>query len=83
MSSQPTLIQSVQRALHVMEALAGRNGRATVKQLARDTGLALPTTSHLVRTLAHEGYISRLDDGTVVMTSRLGELARDSSSQLA
>lgn len=83
MSSPPTLIQSVQRALHVMEALAGRNGRATVKQLARDTGLALPTTYHLVRTLAHEGYISRLDDGTVVMTSRLGELARDSSSQVA
>lgn len=83
MSSQPTLIQSVQRALHVMEALAGRNGRATVKQLARDTGLALPTTYHLVRTLAHEGYISRLDDGSVVMTSRLGELARDSSPQVA
>ena len=83
MGTQPTLIQSVQRALHVMEALAGRNGRATVKQLARDTGLALPTTYHLVRTLAHEGYISRLDDGSVVMTSRLGELARDSSPQVA
>ena len=83
MSTQPTLIQSVQRALHIMEALAGRHGRATVKQLARDTGLALPTTYHLVRTLTHEGYISRLDDGSVVMTSRLGELARDSSPQIA
>ena len=47
-STQPTLIQSVQRALHVMEALAGRHGRATVKQLARDTGLTLPTTYHQI-----------------------------------
>jgi DNA-binding IclR family transcriptional regulator len=79
MSQQPTLIQSVQRALHVMEALAGRHGRATVKQLARDAGLTLPTTYHLVRTLAHEGYLAKLDDGSVVLTSRLGDLARDSA----
>ncbi|MEI6363709.1 MAG: IclR family transcriptional regulator [Actinomycetes bacterium] len=63
----PTLIQSVQRALRLVEAVAATNGRAQAKELARSVGLSLSTTYHLLRTLTHEGYLRRLDDGSYVL----------------
>ena len=63
----PTLIQSVQRALRLVEAVSAANGRAQAKELARSVGLSLSTTYHLLRTLTHEGYLSRLDDGSYVL----------------
>ena len=54
-----TLIGSVQRAMRLLEAVAGRPYGATAKQLAREVGLALPTAYHLLRTLTHEGYLRR------------------------
>ncbi|MEZ5117633.1 MAG: IclR family transcriptional regulator C-terminal domain-containing protein [Candidatus Nanopelagicales bacterium] len=68
---EPTLIQSVQRALHLMEECAAAEGRATAKELARRTGLALPTTYHLLRTLVHEGYLQRLEDGSYALGHRM------------
>ena len=54
-----TLIGSVQRAMRLLEAVAAREHGAPAKQLAREAGLALPTAYHLLRTLAHEGYLRR------------------------
>lgn len=54
-----TLIGSVQRAMRLLETVAGHAYGAPAKQLARETGLALPTTYHLLRTLVHEGYLRR------------------------
>ncbi len=71
----PTLIQSVQRALHLVEAVSARHGRARAKELARDLGLSLPTTYHLLRTLTHEGYLKRLDDGSYVLGPTLLQVA--------
>ncbi|MCH0538806.1 helix-turn-helix domain-containing protein [Streptomyces sp. MUM 203J] len=70
-SAAPTLIGSVQRALRLLEAAGSHPGGAPAKQLARETGLALPTAYHLLRTLAHEGYLLR-DKGLFV----LGDAAR-------
>ncbi|MFD8593926.1 IclR family transcriptional regulator [Kitasatospora sp. NPDC059646] len=55
----PTLIASAQRALRLLEAAARHPSGATAKQLARDTGLALGTTYHLLRTLVHDRYLER------------------------
>ncbi|MGW0989637.1 IclR family transcriptional regulator [Streptomyces sp. NPDC002486] len=55
----PTLIGSVQRAMRLLETVAAHEYGAPAKQLARETGLALPTTYHLLRTLVHEGYLRR------------------------
>ncbi|MFD5434540.1 IclR family transcriptional regulator [Kitasatospora sp. NPDC127067] len=55
----PTLIGSVQRALRLLEAVGGFRHGATAKQLARAAGLPLGTAYHLLRTLAHEGYLRR------------------------
>ncbi|MEU2895300.1 IclR family transcriptional regulator [Streptomyces sp. NPDC001273] len=53
------MIGSVQRAMRLLETVAGHACGAPAKQLARETGLALPTTYHLLRTLVHEGYLRR------------------------
>ncbi|MEW2114507.1 IclR family transcriptional regulator C-terminal domain-containing protein [Streptomyces sp. NPDC005474] len=57
--STATLIGSVQRAMHLLESVATHEHGAPAKQLARETGLALPTAYHLLRTLVFEGYLRR------------------------
>ncbi|MEV5437356.1 IclR family transcriptional regulator C-terminal domain-containing protein [Streptomyces sp. NPDC052682] len=49
----------MQRAMRLLETVARHEHGAPAKQLARETGLALPTTYHLLRTLVHEGYLRR------------------------
>ena len=71
---KPTLIASVQRALRLMEAVASHSGGAPAKQLAREAGLPLATAYHLLRTLAHEGYATRLPDGMWVLGERVRDL---------
>ncbi|MCW2635364.1 MAG: Transcriptional regulator, IclR family [Blastococcus sp.] len=71
MGERPTLIQSVQRALRIIEVVAEHDGRARAKEVARATGLPLPTTYHLLRTCAHEGWLQRLDDGSYVLGHRI------------
>jgi DNA-binding IclR family transcriptional regulator len=76
MGARPTLIQSVQRALRLLEVIAEHNGRAHPKQIARAAGLSLTTTYHLLRTCAHEGWLQRLDDGSYVLGHRI-DLVRE------
>jgi DNA-binding IclR family transcriptional regulator len=45
--------------MRLLECVAGHGSGAPAKQLARETGLALPTAYHLLRTLVHEGYLRR------------------------
>lgn len=59
----PTLIQSLQRGMRLVEAVT-RGGPLTARQLSDRTGIVLPTTYHLVRTLVHEGYLRRMADGS-------------------
>lgn len=70
----PTLIASVQRALRLLEAVGECGGGATAKTLARRTGFALPTTYHLLRTLVHEGYLEKLDDGAFIIGRQVAGL---------
>ncbi|MFD8231182.1 IclR family transcriptional regulator [Streptomyces sp. NPDC059696] len=65
----------MQRAMRLLETVAAHEYGAPAKQLARETGLALPTTYHLLRTLVHEGYLRR-DKGLFF----LGEAAERLSS---
>lgn len=59
-------VQSVGRAMHVLEVVGNAPG-LPVKSIARRCGLNISTTYHLVRTLAYEGYLRRLPDGTYVI----------------
>ncbi|MFI8323574.1 IclR family transcriptional regulator [Streptomyces sp. NPDC085529] len=73
-TAAPTLIGSVQRALRLLEAVASHADGAPAKQLARETGLPLPTTYHLLRTLTHEGYLVR-DKGAFYLGEAVARLA--------
>ncbi|MGW7752979.1 IclR family transcriptional regulator [Streptomyces violaceusniger] len=77
----PTLITSVQRAFRLMEAVGAHEGGAPAKRLARETGLPLATTYHLLRTLVHDGYVRRLDDGGFVIGDKLRTLESGSRDQ--
>ncbi|MFD4260792.1 IclR family transcriptional regulator [Streptomyces sp. NPDC058534] len=79
----PTLISSVQRAFRLMEAVGAHEGGVPAKQLARETGLALATTYHLLRTMVHDGYVRKLDDGTFILGEKLGALYGGSRDQAA
>ena len=69
--AEPTLIQSVQRAFRLIEAVSDLRDRATAKELSHRTGIALPTAYHLLRTLVHDGYLQRLGDGTYTLGHRM------------
>ena len=71
----PTLIQSVQRALRIVEAVGALEDRAQAKELARVVGLSISTTYHLLRTLTHEGYLRHLDDGSYVIGPAFAQVA--------
>jgi IclR family transcriptional regulator, acetate operon repressor len=66
----PTLIQSLQRGLKVIEAITD-NGPLTAKSVSASTGIVLPTAYHLLRTLIHEGYLRRLADGRYTLGPQL------------
>ncbi len=66
MASQPTLIRSVQRALNLLEFVGDQDRPISAKALARAAGLPLPTAYHLLRTLVHERYLDKLDDGYIL-----------------
>ncbi|MCA1219128.1 helix-turn-helix domain-containing protein [Streptomyces sp. 8L] len=76
----PTLIGSVQRALRLLESVASHRDGAPAKQLAREAGLPLATTYHLLRTLTHEGYLRR-EGGVFLLGSAVPRLARDEALQ--
>src|SRR4051794_41763557 len=76
----PTLIQSVQRALRLLEIVAEHDGRARAKEVARAAGLPLGTTYHLLRTCAHEGWLQRLDDGSYVLGHRIDMIREHGSA---
>ncbi|GGU15772.1 IclR family transcriptional regulator [Streptomyces coeruleorubidus] len=67
----PTLITSVQRAMRLLEAVSAHQNGAPAKQLARETELPLATAYHLLRTLVHDGYVRKLDDGGFVLGDKL------------
>ena len=63
-----TLIQSVQRALHILNLLAEQPEPLTVREISRRLGLNISTAHHLVRTLAAENYIYQLPNGAYCLS---------------
>jgi DNA-binding IclR family transcriptional regulator len=74
MAEQPTLINSVVRALTLLDTVGAQPGPVTAKRLARLVDLPLATTYHLLRTLVHEGYLDR-EEGGYVLGDRVSTLA--------
>jgi DNA-binding IclR family transcriptional regulator len=74
--SEKSMVRSLQRGLQIINVVAVR-GPIHAKLVARLVGLPLPTAYHLLRTLVHDSYLARLDDGTYVLGDGLQpEVAR-------
>lgn len=59
MQEPSDLIQSVSRALRILEVIGEEPAGLSPKAVARRARLKLATTYHLLRTLAYEGYLVR------------------------
>jgi DNA-binding IclR family transcriptional regulator len=66
-------VQSVLRALSLVDAVASWAGSPTATQLAADAGLPLPTAHHLLKTLVLAGYLAR-DGRTYQLAPKIAEL---------
>lgn len=75
---RPTdLIQSVSRALRILEVVGDNPAGLNAKQIAHQCGLALPTTYHLLRTLCYEGYMVRRPTGHYGLGLKVADRFRD------
>lgn len=68
-SPEKSLVRSLQRGLRIINVVAAE-GPLHAKLVARSVKLPLPTAYHLLRTLVHDNYLVRLDDGTYVLGDR-------------
>lgn len=68
-------VQSVDRALDVMEALAAHGGEAGLSEIAARTGLPYGTIHRLLRTLLERGYVRQESDRRYALGGALVRLA--------
>jgi DNA-binding IclR family transcriptional regulator len=78
------LLQSVERALRVLDHVAAAPGPVSAKDVARTLGLTVPTTYHLLTTLVNSGYLVHLpEERAYALGHRVDDLARALHRQIA
>jgi DNA-binding IclR family transcriptional regulator len=78
------VLQSVERAMHVLDHVAAAPGPVAAKSVAKALGLTLPTTYHLLTTLVAGGYLVHLaDEQAYALGHRVDDLARGLHRQIA
>ena len=75
-------VQSLHRALDVLEGFAAAGGTASLSDVAAACGLPLPTVHRLAGTLADRGYLRRLPDRRYCLGSRLVPLGTEAHALL-
>ncbi len=68
-------MQSVNKALDLLETLAEAGGELTLTDLAVDTGIPMATLHRLARTLVGRGYLRQLSDRRYALGPALVPLA--------
>lgn len=82
MSQKPEGVQSVARAMELIEILTGLGGEARITCLAAEAGLPQPTVHRLLSTLAARGYVFQLASRQYTLGSRLIGIGEQASRQL-
>ena len=78
------LLQSVERAMRVLDHIAAAPGPVPAKDVAKALGLTLPTTYHLLTTLVTGGYLVHLpEERAYALGHRVDDLARGLHRQIA
>lgn len=75
-------VQSVERALDLLEILAEVGGDAGLSELSEQSGLPLPTIHRLMRTLVARGYARRLPSRRYALGARMIRLGESAGRQL-
>jgi IclR family acetate operon transcriptional repressor len=75
-------VQSLHRALDLLEELAAAGGTASLSELAAACGLPLPTAHRLAGTLAGRGYLRQAADRRYSLGSRLVPLGAEAHALL-
>ena len=73
-------VQSVHRSLDVLEVVAARGGTLSIGEIAEVTGVPLPTTHRLLRTLVDRGYMRQMPDRRYALGFRLVPLGGSASA---
>lgn len=76
-------VQSVDRALDVLEALAGHGGAASLSEIAATTGLPYGTIHRLLRTLLARGYVRQESDRRYALGGALVRLGGAAENMVA
>ena len=77
-------LQSVERAMRVLDHIAASPGPVAARELSRALGLTLPTTYHLLTTLVTGGYLVHLpEERAYALGHRVDDLARGLYRQIA
>lgn len=76
-------VQSVERAFHVLEALADAEGALPLSELAAATRLPQPTAHRLLRTMEELGYVRQLDTRSYALGPGLIRLGSRATPPLA
>ncbi len=64
-------VQSLHRALQLVEVVAQHGGQLAIREIAEATGLPQPTVHRLLRTLVERGYMRQLPDRRYALGFRL------------
>ncbi|MBD8080467.1 IclR family transcriptional regulator [Cellulosimicrobium arenosum] len=75
-------VQSVDRAIELLELLADFGGESGLSELAQHTGLPLPTIHRLLRTLVAQGYVRQTPNRRYTLGPRLIRLGESAGRQL-
>lgn len=75
-------VQSLDRALQLLEHLADANGSLRLAQLEALSGLPLPTIHRLLRSLAHNGYVRQEPSRRYALGPRLIRLGQTAGRAL-
>ncbi|MBM6402689.1 IclR family transcriptional regulator [Phycicoccus sp. CSK15P-2] len=73
-------VQALHRALDVLETVARHGGQLSVGEIAAASGLPVPTTHRLLRTLVSRGYMRQAPDRRYALGSRLVPLGTAAGS---
>lgn len=76
-------VQSVDRALDILEVMAGAGGETSLSEAAAAAALPLPTMHRIMRTLVARGYVRQLPSRRYALGPRLIPLGESASAMLA
>jgi IclR family acetate operon transcriptional repressor len=76
------VLQTLQRGLQLLEAIAAENGELTAKQLSARIGTKLGTCYQLLHTLEEGGYVTRVPGGCYGVGGRVAFLQESLRSRL-